>query len=114
MELDPIIMVYGIHGEYERKFLQCQQFWRQKWNELESINRDLNRTTSAKFKIELDRFEQSYKLLHQFEQEQPCKNIESDLIKCYESCHNQTLRCSEHVRKFAQCIDLYRIKLLKQ
>lgn len=102
-------MVYGIHGEYEKKFLQCQQFWRQKWIELERINRNLNKTSSTKLENELDRLGKLTK-----DVQKPCENIELDLINCYEINRKKTLLCSDQAKKFAQCIELYRWKLLKQ
>lgn len=111
---DPSILLYGIRGEYERKFQQYQQLWRQKWEELDQLNKDLHRKHSEHLQKEIDCLENQYFRDHYIHMEKPCRVHEQSVIDCYGKNYGQPLLCRREVEKFSNCVETNRLKLLKE
>ena len=111
---DPSILLYGIRGEYERKFQQYQQLWRQKWEELDRLNKELHRKHGENLGQEIERMEKKYFREHYDHMEKPCNDSEQSVINCYGKNPGQPLLCRREVEKFSKCIDMNRLKLLNQ
>lgn len=111
---DPAILLYGIRGEYEHKFKQYQMLWKQKWSELDRLNRELHQESSKKFADEIDRVSSKYLFENKFSFESPCQTQEAELLDCYRANANRTLVCRNCLRKFSNCIESNRLKMLQQ
>lgn len=111
---DPSILLYGIRGEYERKFQQYQQLWRQKWEELDRLNKDLHQKHSEHLRDEINHMENRYFRQHYLHMERPCNDYEQSVINCYSKNPGQPLLCRREVEKFSNCIDMNRLKLLME
>lgn len=44
----------------------------------------------------------------------PCQDLKAKLIACYRSCNGETLKCSEAVEAFTQCVSKNRVQRIEE
>lgn len=118
---DPNYLLLELRGEYESKLQQYQNMWRQNLEKMDRLNKDLLKKNNEMFSNEVKRIDASLLQKH-FDlpgqkdgiREQPCKETEDKLLRCYQVNGKKTLHCSKLVQDFVTCIDQTRMDMLKQ
>ena len=120
---DPNFLLLELRGEYERKLQHYQMMWRKNLEEMDRLNKDLIHKNRQLMATEVKRIDDIVLKKH-FDgtvldkkdgpREQPCKEVEEKLIRCYEINGKKSLLCSQYVREFSHCINEARLKMLLQ
>lgn len=101
----------GLRGEYERKFHIYQVLSQAKFDELNSLNKEMHKKYGELLAKEVKKVDELYfKKPNVYES--PCGAQELMILECYKNNPKQTLRCSGHVKEFAACIDRARLSVL--
>ncbi|XP_027199049.1 coiled-coil-helix-coiled-coil-helix domain containing 3 [Dermatophagoides pteronyssinus] len=120
---DPNFFLLELRSEYERKLQSYQMMWRKNLEEMDRLNKDLMKKNRELMGTEMKRIDDSVLKKHFDGQalnksdeprQQPCKEVEEKLIRCFEINGKKSLLCSQYVREFSQCIDDARLKLIQQ
>ncbi|OTF73829.1 hypothetical protein BLA29_009344 [Euroglyphus maynei] len=120
---EPNFLLLELRSEYERKLQHYQMMWRKNLDEMDRLNKDLMKKNRELLGTEVKRIDDSVLKKH-FDGstlgkmneplEQPCKQMEEKLIRCFEMNGKKSLLCNQYVREFSKCIDEARLKMLQQ
>uniref|UniRef100_A0A034VGD7 Coiled-coil-helix-coiled-coil-helix domain-containing protein 3, mitochondrial n=1 Tax=Bactrocera dorsalis TaxID=27457 RepID=A0A034VGD7_BACDO len=96
----------------EAELTQNDAMWRQRLDELEQTLKKTNTIMEKEYSSALEDVRQRFATASPVHQLPPCQDLKAQVIACYRANPGQTLKCSEEVAAFRECINLNRIKKL--
>ncbi|XP_018791468.1 PREDICTED: uncharacterized protein LOC108970492 [Bactrocera latifrons] len=96
----------------EAELTQNDAMWRQRLHELEQTLKKTNTIMEKEYSSALEDVRQRFATASPVHQLPPCQDLKAQVIACYRANPGQTLKCSEEVAAFTECINLNRIKKL--
>ncbi|KAL5276851.1 hypothetical protein ACFFRR_002203 [Megaselia abdita] len=111
---EPSLTAIELKKKSEQQLRENDQYWRQRMNALEG---SLNKTNAV---LEKEYSQAMLDVKKQFadapaqRQLPPCQDLKSKLIACYRSCNGETLKCSEAVEAFTECVSKNRVQRIEE
>ncbi|XP_039962505.1 MICOS complex subunit MIC25 [Bactrocera neohumeralis] len=96
----------------EAELTQNDAMWRQRLVALEETLKKTNTIMEKEYSSALEDVRQRFATASPVHQLPPCQDLKAQVIACYRANPGQTLKCSEEVAAFRECINLNRIKKL--
>nr|XP_014092679.1 MICOS complex subunit MIC25 [Bactrocera oleae]XP_014092680.1 MICOS complex subunit MIC25 [Bactrocera oleae] len=96
----------------EAELTQNDAMWRQRLVELEQTLKKTNTIMEKEYSSALEDVRQRFATASPVHQLPPCQDLKAQVIACYRANPGQTLKCSDEVAAFRECINLNRIKKL--
>lgn len=96
----------------EAELTQNDAMWRQRLVELEETLKKTNTIMEKEYSSAVEDVRQRFATASPVHQLPPCQDLKAQVIACYRANPGQTLKCSDVVAAFRECINLNRIKKL--
>lgn len=93
----------ALRDEYECKLKKAHQTWKDRYADLEELNKRLLKQNGKKLAAAVNDVEMRH-TKHSTSGKMPCKDIETNLLQCYTDNPKATLLCSDLVKAFADCV----------
>ncbi|XP_014216812.1 MICOS complex subunit MIC19 [Copidosoma floridanum] len=106
------ITALEVKQQKEQELHEQQLYWKQRLQNLEKSHQNINRTFDEEYKKALSYFDDCRDINIQFTA-RPCDENKEKVLKCYQENLRETLKCSDLVQQFSNCVDQRRANLMK-
>lgn len=101
-----------VRRQKEIELQQNDSMWRQRMAQLEQTLKKTNAIMEDEYSSAVEDVRKRFATASPIHQLPPCQDLKAQVIACYRAHPGETLKCSEEVAAFRNCVNLNRIKKL--
>jgi len=106
------ITALEVKQQKEQELADQELYWKQRIQNLDKNHQNINRTFEEEYKKALTYFDDC-RVIKVQDTIRPCDENKEKVLKCYQENPRETLRCSDLVQQFSNCVDQRRANLMK-
>lgn len=111
---DDSVSLEILQNAYEEKLKHEEAKWRYQYKTLEQFNDQLLKQNSIKLAEEVGHFERRHFGQATVYSKSPCQLAELAVSECYSRNGKRSLRCTEEVKAFSECVRLAALEFLTE
>lgn len=111
---EPTITALEVRRQKEQELRNNDLYWAKRLAQLEQTLQKTNSILEKEYNAAVDDVRSRFQNAAPQHQLPPCKDFKEKLIACYKQNPNETLKCSQQVADFMQCVDRHRINVVDE
>uniref|UniRef100_T1GEX9 CHCH domain-containing protein n=1 Tax=Megaselia scalaris TaxID=36166 RepID=T1GEX9_MEGSC len=110
---EPSLTAIELKKKSEQQLRENDLYWRQRMNALEGSLNKTNAIMEKEYSKAVEDVKKQFADAPAQRQLPPCQDLKAKLIACYRSCNGETLKCSEAVEAFTECVSKNRVQRIE-